>query len=36
MITIGKARKHCVIAEGVETAELVSFLQAHGRDEAQG
>ena len=36
MISIGKSFKHRVIAEGVETAEQLAFLQAEGCEEGQG
>jgi len=36
MISIGKSLKHRVIAEGVETAEQLAFLQAEQCEEGQG
>jgi diguanylate cyclase (GGDEF)-like protein/PAS domain S-box-containing protein len=36
VINMGCRLKHRVIAEGVETAEQLAFLRAHGCDEGQG
>ena len=36
IISMGRSLKHRVIAEGVETAEQLAFLRAHGCEEGQG
>jgi diguanylate cyclase (GGDEF)-like protein/PAS domain S-box-containing protein len=36
VISMGKNLKHRIIAEGIETREQLTFLQAHGCDEGQG